>query len=198
MEWWQNLLISSIPAILTAGITLIVSLAQIKRAKAEIKTKYESDKKQHISKMRLDMEFSIYKELSEKVVSLVAYCLGYAFYRDFDYNQIGTKIRDKEDIKSLDKHIDLFNAANRAINMYAVFIPEKWYSKFDVLKELCRKQLSAFENYVVNGKTNNKSIISIKRECNKRRNDIKNVFGELVSELRDYIATLDTQSTGKK
>lgn len=190
MEWWQSLLIALIPAVITAGITLAVSLVQIKRAKMEMVAKYETDKKQHISKMRLDMEFSIYKELSEKVVSLVTNCFR-LFPYDFNYSRIGKPSQSDADFELHNNIASLLNDANEAINKYAIFIPKKWYEKFEHLKLLCKEQLISFGDYVLDGKTRNKTGRAVKNECNKRDDEIENVFDELVSELREYIASLD-------
>ena len=191
MEWWQSLLIALIPSILTASITLTVSLVQIKRAKTEIEAKHESDRKQHISRMRLDMEFSIYKELSEKVVALAMNSLR-LFHEEFDYNKIGNPSQDNQDFELQNELVILLNDANAAINKYAIFIPEKWYDKFIYIKHLCREQLHAFNDYVLDGKLKNKTVKAIKTECKKRYDEINDVFDGLVSELREYIATKDT------
>ena len=67
MEWWQSLLISLVPAIITGFVSWLVSHQQIKNTKREFSLRCDLENKQHITKTRFDMEFAIYKELSEKV-----------------------------------------------------------------------------------------------------------------------------------
>lgn len=195
MEWWQSLLIALCPSILSTVVAIVVPVTQIRSAKKERLAKYEFDKRQHISRKRLDMEFEIYKELSEKVVALVTTCLGLLFNSEFDYNQIGIKTQDNEDIETHDSLIDLLNEANEAINKYAIFIPEKWYVKFEQIKNMCRQQINEFRDYAIDGKLKNKSIQNIKKECDKRYDKIDHIFDDLVSELREYISKLGTNTT---
>ena len=197
MDWWQTLLISLSSSVITAVIALIVPLVQLKHEREERKAQYENDKKQHISQMRLDMEFDIYKELSEKVVSLIVNCIG-LFDDNFDYDKIGQKTPSDEDINLQNKIAKLQNEANEAVYKYAIFIPKEWYDKFNKIKKLCTEQLCAFEDYVLFKKLKNKKIETIKNECEKRNKEISDVFNELVNELRKYIATLDTDSTTKE
>ena len=202
-EWLLSMLVSFILATLS---TIISTLIANKRTKKEILAKqeelvqkYELDKKQHISNKRLDMEFEIYKELSEKVVTLVANCLGLLFDNNFDYNQIGNRKRNKYDIDTFDEIVKLSNVANEAINKYAIFIPEKWYNKFQEVKGLCKNQLDAFYDYVIEGNLKNKSIQNIKKECRNRFYRIGNLFVDLVNELRTYISsTLGVYSIEEK
>lgn len=195
MNWWQSLLISLSSSIVTAVITLIVPLVELKHAKEEREAQYETEKRQHISHMRLDMEFSIYKELSEKVVSVITYCLGYFFDDYFDFSLIGKKSSRDEDIKIHDNLVDLINEANKAINMYAAFIPTQWFEKFDQMKLLCSEQLDAYSKYVLDGDLGNKSVKTVKKECRKRYIKISDEFDKLVVELRKYISALGTNSS---
>ena len=195
MEWWQTLLIALCPSILSTIVAIVIPVTQMVNAKKERLAKYDSDKKQHISRKRLDMEFEIYKELSEKIVTLGVNSLS-LFDKSFDYSSIGKKIPVDNDFKSQNMVTNLLNDANESIYKYAVFIPAEWYEKFDQIKKLCREQLCAFEDYVILGKIDDKDIEAIKTECEQRNKDISDVFDELVSELRKYIAGLD--NTGSK
>ena len=197
MEWWQTLLISLSSSVVTAVIALIVPLVQLKHEKEERKAQYENERKQHISQMRLDMEFDIYKELSEKVVALAVNCLA-LFDDDFDYSQIKQREATDKDVKLRNKVAKLQNDANESIYKYAIFIPKEWYDKFNKIKYLCCKQVYAYEDYFIFKKLKNIKIDTIKDECEKRNKEISDVFNELVNELRKYIATLDTNSTTKE
>ena len=191
MEWWQTLLIALCPSILSTIVAIVVPVTQMVNAKKERLAKYESDKKQHVSQMRLDMEFSIYKELSEKVTTLVASCLGNIFYSNFDYSQVGVIKQQKKDITIYDELVGLFNDANVAINKYAAFMPQESFDKFEQLKDLCRKHIESFWDYVVQGKLNNQSTKSVKKECDDRHDEIQSKFIELENQLRDQILKLD-------
>ena len=196
MQWWQTLLIALCPSILSTIVAIVVPVTQIRSAKKERLAKYQYEMEQYISHTRFDMEFEIYKELSEKVVTLVSYCLS-LFSKEFDYSSIGTPSQNDDDFSKHNKIVTLLNDANEAINKYAVFIPEKWYEKFDQIKVLCRKQLDASGDYILDGKIGNRTIRSIKNECKKRNRQINNVFDELVNELREYILKIGTNSTEK-
>ena len=131
-------------------VAIVVPVTQMVNAKKERLAKYESDKKQHISRKRLDMEFEIYKELSEKVVSLGVGSLT-LFDKDFDFSRIGKRSEDDKDYKLQNKIAIRLNDANVAIYKYAMFIPAKCYEKFEQMKSLCREQLNAFEDHVLFG-----------------------------------------------
>ena len=64
MTWWQSLLIALIPAIITATISWLICNKQIQNARKEQSEKYAMEKRNHVSKIRFEKEFSIYQELS--------------------------------------------------------------------------------------------------------------------------------------
>ena len=74
MNWWQSLLIATIPAILTGIVSFLVANQQVKVAKKELEEKYIKENELYVSKTRFDKEFSIYQELLEKFVSMVIDC----------------------------------------------------------------------------------------------------------------------------
>ena len=71
MEWWQSLLIALIPALIAGFVSWLISYQQIKNAKKEFVLRCDLENKKYITKARFDMEFSIYKELSEKILEMV-------------------------------------------------------------------------------------------------------------------------------
>lgn len=185
MEWWQTLLIGLCPSILSTIVAIVVPVTQSVSAKKERLAKYESDKKQHVSRKRLDMEFEIYKELSEKVMALVSQAL--ILFENIDIDG-AHKQKDKTAfMNAFDKVSKLHNEANIAINKHAIFIPEKWYKKFLDIKVLCLTQLEDFDKYIIQDKWEGKTSQDIKKLSATTNRKIGEVFNELVSGLRTYL-----------
>ena len=191
MEWWQSLLMALIPSTLTASITLTVALVQIRRAKTEIEAKRESDRKQHVSRMRLDMEFAIYKELFEKVIELVSNCI--VMFRDIEIKNAYSPKEIAEFQKIINEVSNLYNEANISIHKYAIFIPDRWYNEFTKLKTLCLDHLEAFKNYVIFGNPESKQKEGIEAEVRDRGIEIANILNALIVDLREYLSKLGAE-----
>ena len=191
MEWWQTLLIALCPSILSTVVAIVVPIVQITSAQKERKDNYESDKKLHVSQMRLDMEFEIYKEVSEKVMELVSQAV--ILFDDIDLDAV-RKQKDKKGFHEIYNDVSkLLNIANLSINKHAIFIPDEWYQKFLKIKVLCLKQLQDFDKYVLQDKWNGKTSKDIKNQSDSRVTEIGSLFRELVKGLRKYLSEFGSQ-----
>lgn len=185
MNWWQSLLIALVPAIITAFISWLISHTQIKNAKKELKEKYENENKLYVSKTRFAMEFDIYKELSEKFVTLVMHVL--------NLFPLGDKI-----VQLYENYLDVarvyLNDASSAINKYAIFIPKNWYDRFTGIINLCRAQIDGYNDFYFGTKIRDNQF---REDCCKRTEDIKDAFDNLVEELREHINSLGVNKEKK-
>ena len=178
MNWWQSLLIALVPAIIIAFISWLISHTQIKNAKKELKEKYENENKLYISKTRFNLEFGIYKEISESLVALAMNTIT-LFPIDDDKSIAG--------VDYFEKTVVLLNTATEVNNKYAIFIINEWYEKFTYITNLCRLKVEAYKDKIINQFhiSNEKE-----KECCERTQQIKDAFDELVFELRTHINTL--------
>lgn len=97
------------------------------------------DKKTYISRTKFDVEFQIYRELSEKVLTMIESTY-WLFPSAID--SIPQDI-DKRNALYLERHHsagEAIIAAQKAINANAAFISADFYSKFEELRILCAKQ----------------------------------------------------------
>ena len=195
MTWWQSLLIALVPATITAAITLAVCLIQNHKTKKEFLKKYELEQKNHISQTRFDTEFAIYKEISEKLVTLVSRCVSTVFPRGpyYEPQDATAKLEYRKDVyKQLTEDLA---EANIAINKYAVFVPKKWYEQFVEIKNLCRLQITFyFELDILNVyQSGCEGQGEIRIACYERTKIINDKFDTIVDELREYIRELETK-----
>ena len=183
VNWWQSLLIALVPAIITAFISWLISYTQIKSTKKELKEKYENEKKLYINKARFDTEFSIYKELSEKVVTMVMDVMEL-----FPIKLVSNYERTNKEyqIKIYNKSAQSCTEAITSINKYACFIPKIWYEKFVNLRRKCSQQLSSFYFYRLQTAEDNQATA----ECYKYTKEISQDIDALIDELRIYINSI--------
>lgn len=189
MNFWQTLLVACIPAIIGAIITIIVSSMQLNRSKTEIEEKYSFDKKLHISNNRFDMELSIHKEISEKLVSLIAninnlFPTG-LYFEPPDKEQKAAYYNELYKVNETS-----YNETSKAINSYAIFIPKEIYEKYHIIRKECYDQIRSF-HYVRIVNFEKSGYDKIYNECLKRTEKINNLYGEIIEDLRNYIKSLE-------
>lgn len=185
MTWWQSLLIAIVPAALTAFISWLISNKQIKNAKKELKEKYENETRLHISQLRFDTEFSIYKELSEKFVTMVFDVMS-LFPEGIYFEPPDDQSRQEYRLQLYKKSESSYNEANLAVNKYACFIAKTIFDEFVAIKQKCVIQLNWFFQYQVRKDSDGKII-----ECFMRTSEIRQDFDKLMKKLRQHIASLN-------
>ena len=195
MEWWQSLLISLIPAVIAGFVSWLVSHQQMKNTKKEFVLRCDLENKQYITKARFDMEFSIYKELSEKVLEMVRYT------SDLFPQGLYQEPQEKEERLNYRKNKYesariSYNEANTSIRKYAVFIPEEFYKKFCSIRELCYMQLNWYPDFQL-GTLDSGVANELKEErsaCWRRTKEISEALNLLVVDLRAYLEKLDVKA----
>ena len=185
MTWWQSLLIAIVPAALTAFISWLISNKQIKNAKKELKEKYENETRLHISQLRFDTEFSIYKELSEKFVTMVFDVMS-LFPEGIYFEPPDDQSRQEYRLQLYKKSESSYNEANLAVNKYACFIAKTIFDELVAIKQKCVIQLNWFFQYQVRKDSDGKIT-----ECFMRTSEIRQDFDKLMKKLRQHIASLN-------
>lgn len=190
MTWWQSLLIALIPAIITATISWLICNKQIQNARKEQSEKYAMEKRNHVSKIRFEKEFSIYQELSEKFITMVMDTCA-LFPQGLYYEPVDEQEKEKYYKEFYSNIQESYNQANKAVNKYAIFIPEKWYDKFMEIRTECHLQARLF--YALNfAKTLKKESDKV-LECFNRTKRIEEMTRDLKKDLRKYIEELDVK-----
>lgn len=189
IEVWQTLLLSCVPAAISALITLFITALQLHRSKKEIKEQFAFDKQLHISNNRFDMEFSIYKEISEKLAIMIAN-LNNLFPTGVYYTP-----RDEESQTAYNKELyqineKSYNEASKALSGYAIFIPEDIYEKYHSLRKECWKQIRMFFDLRIANPSKG-GTDRIERECFQRTEIINTKYEEINKALRNYILSLE-------
>lgn len=187
MNWWQSLLIAIIPALITAGISMLVSLKQLKRAREEIEEKYRAENKLYVDKAAFDNEYSIFRELCEKTFTMVSDTISNLFPSTLVFKS-NVPAREREfNIDTYKMCQGSFNEAHKAISKYACFISKKWYNQFVEIKTQCAIQLRCFYYCKLVCPSDDGLDLS---ECYKRTTVIESKAEKLMDELRQYISSL--------
>ena len=168
---------------------------QIQLDKEKEKYKTELSKKEYISKTRFEAEFSMYKELSEKNISMV-YCVGEA-----TVISRGVPCTDDEIADVMQRLCDLINAAELANKRYAPFIQEEFFNRYCVLERQATEVFRLFKAwkqyhggerfaFVIDGDMyNDQEEVQEAIEAKQKARSISS--DELLKELREYLRTLD-------
>ena len=194
ITWWQSLLISIAPAVITGFLSWLLakgnSKKELAKLKEEIKTKSINEQKTYISRIKFDKEFAIYQDLSEKFITMVM-DVGNLFPEGLYYEPLDEKqkIEYRKEIYNMAEKS--FQEANRTINKYAIFMPEEWYDKFIEIKKLCFLQIRYFAEYRF---IHVSEVISEPiTKCFSRTSEITDKVSKLIKELRKYLEELDVK-----
>ena len=142
----------------------------------------------YISKTKFDTEFQLYRQLSNhyaKMIKEVAQLFP-VFTKDAR--------DDYEKYKSQhDRALDAIVLAQDELCSSAPFISKDLYDEFIEIENLCKRQLSDFQDFRLRPDAEN-----YRSECHdeykatyKRTKEINDKFNELLENLRDYISKLD-------
>lgn len=155
--------------------------------------KYKSglDNKIYISKTKFDVEFNLYRQLSNAYFEMVRTITimipaGYATY-PADPNE-----RKEYETKLYETASKATFVAQDILNSNIPFIPEEIYEKYEEIRKLCCEQLGVFEErwdvlYIAPQKEKE----TFSRDDHKRSREIRDKFKLLNMDVRNYLAKLD-------
>ncbi len=154
--------------------------------------KSQLDNKNYVSKVRFDLEFSIYGEISEILLSSVEACFWL-----FPY-QLDRVPADKDEAKAIYQNrykeaIDKMVLLQRTLGSKAPFISKELYKDFDELKKLLSRQVNM---YTWCGDLAPKQEVYVKAkseaqiEAYNRTEEILKKHEEVVDKMRNYFDTL--------
>ena len=190
MTWWQSLFIALIPAIITATISWLICNKQIQNSIRERKEKYAMEKRNYVSKIRFEKEFSIYQEISEKFITMVV-DIGLLFPYGIYYEPTDEQEKEKYYKELYEKVQQSYNETASVINKYAILIPEKWHERFNDIRSECYLQARMFyESHFTNNLTSESDKII---DCYARTKKINESVKLLIKDLREYLESLDVK-----
>lgn len=192
VTWWQSLLISMAPAAIAAFAAWYVAYCQIRNTKKELQVKYENENRLHISKLRFDTEFSIYKELCEKFVTMVFDVMS-LFPEGLYFEPLDEQSKQEYHLQLYKKCESSFNNANLAVNKYACFIPASVFDEFIAIKKKCVIQINCFFQYQVRHSSDDKVT-----ECFLRTSEIGQDLDTMMEKLRQHISSLNNSTSSSK
>lgn len=148
----------------------------------------ELERKNHVSKVRFDAEFEIYRELCESSEKMI-----YTAYWLFP-NGLDTVPGDEDKLHDLYKqrYQDALQAHNNAVRILGAncaFISEEIYESFRKIMNLCYSQISCYQNGM-----NNEFYDKLSQDCFERTDEIFEKNKSLQRQLREYLKTLDVLS----
>lgn len=192
-----------------AGIGIIIGasvkfsadrIAERLAAKYELKLNkelenYKSglDRKNHISKVRFDAEFTLYRELTVACREMVNTI--YFVYPTYANVPAGKSERAQYEDESFKKAQASTNDFVKIMTSNSPFIPKTFYSSFMELIKLCRQNLDVYaqrwnKGYlgVWEGSQDKRDAES---EAYSRTSEITEKFDKLIDDIRDYLSQLD-------
>ena len=147
-------------------------------------------KSNYVSKVRFDLEISIYKELCTSLFEMKESVL-------LLFPLIDSMPEDKDKQKSI--WIERYQNATKDYNHYcelisgnASFIPEDLYWAFEEIQKLCLEQINWFRisEKGINGQTKNISIDDEKK-LYERNDEINDKRKKIIIKLRNYLSNLE-------
>lgn len=188
--------VGGISAIILCGIKFssniiaerLLKKYELKLTKDIEKYKAGLDNKIYISKTKFDTEFQIYRLLSKTFVNMVKDTVQLFPRFTKDYRQ------DYEKYKELhDKVVDSIIAAQDELYASAPFITQNLYDDFMEIENLCKTQLSDFQDFRlrIDAEEYRNECAKEYRDTYKRTTEIGDKFNLLLSKVRDYIKQLD-------
>jgi hypothetical protein len=209
MDWFDVIKVIS-TATLSTGIVGIIIFNIIRfsadRIAEKLSKKYEFklnekletykghlDKKYYISKMRFDLEFSIYAEIAE--ILLIAYEECYWLFpvcidripQDNDKANELYKERYK-------KAKEILYKFQHVLGSKSPFISEELYNDFIEIKNIMSIQITAYEYFGpigIHKNSTNETHIKEGSEAWARTNEITNKHNEIIIKMRKYFDTLE-------
>ena len=144
----------------------------------------ELERKNHVSKVRFDAEFAIYRELCESTDDMIR-----ATYWLFP--ELDKLPSDDDKLKEVyeQRYQDALHAHKNAVKILGsncAFISEEIYELFRELSNKCFHQISYFPYCLKNEFHNKKS-----QECFEKTGEIMENYKLLQRQLREYLKNLD-------
>lgn len=168
---------------------------QIQLEKEKEKYKSELSKKEYISKTRFEAEFSMYKDLSEKNISMV-YCVGEA-----TVITRGALYSNEEIDEVIQRLCDQINEAELANKGYAPFIQESFFDKYCELGRQATKAFRLFKAWkqykngekfaVIIGENMYSDQEEVIEAIEATQKELSANSDKLLKDLREYLRTLD-------
>lgn len=189
-----------VAATVTGSFSIIVSLInavflsiqgwkQHKYDKQLEKFKRISEKKNYVSKVRFDAEFSIYRELSQTFSKAVEGVHGIIPDGEAYYPTDGEKRAEYEQYL-FSKFTKAYDSAQSTLYANAPFIPKDMYNKFNEVLDLIRIQSEVY-NEAHFTTTLSDADGEITEEDKARTSEIDEKFNRLMDEIRDYLSKLE-------
>lgn len=189
-----------VAATVTGGFSIIVSLInavflsiqgwkQHKYDKQLEKFKHISEKKNYVSKVRFDAEFSIYRELSQTFSKAVEGVHGIIPDGEAYYPTDSEK-RIEYEKHLFVKFIKAYESAQSTLYANVPFIPKDIYNAFNEILDLIRQQSEVYNEANFNT-TLSDADGEITEEDKNRTAQIDEKFNVLMDEIRDYLSKLE-------
>lgn len=199
MPSWLIDILKQAAGILLAGSPLLVpqvrdfvaKRVQLSFDKALEDKKTLNERKNYISKHRFDMEFQIYRELSQKFLKIKT-------YMSLLHTGYTISTSDKEEIRKFttliyNKAFDVVEEAQNVLYANASFIPSTFFQSYEEIYQLYCEQFKLFSS-----RWQNISYYSAEekhafmKEHHQYTEKIEIKIKELNNQIREYLSNLDT------
>ena len=148
------------------------------------------DKKNHVSKVRFDTEFEIFRRLNEAFFNLIRDALSISplTYEDKYADNIEKKKKHDEELFEI--AYKSFRVAQNQLYQNAVFIDKVMHDKYSNILSLLQSQIFDFENWNKDF-TSQQEKHKAKEYAVNRIASIQKSHEILINEIREYIKSLE-------
>ena len=155
------------------------------------KYKASVENKKHITKVRFDAEFLIYRDLSKAFFEMVK-SINVLIPSGLSKHPADEDVREKVDKENYNNALEAVVEAQDALNHNAPFIPEVFYNQYEEIRGLGILQLNDFEelwDVSISGTSEEKK--QLPRDAYNRTREINDKFQKLNADIREYLESLD-------
>ena len=151
----------------------------------------ELSKKEYVSKTRFDVEFQVYRELSQSFCTMVK-DISVMIPTGFTWKIANEEAQKKYEDECYKTATSSVVKAQDALYANAAFIPQDFFGSYEEILGLCKQQLNVFAfRYNVLSFESDEEKHSLSKEDYKRTKEINEKWTIHNNKIRDYLATLD-------
>lgn len=155
--------------------------------------KQDLDRKNYVSKVRFDVEFAIYRELTVACRGMVNNV--YFVYPTYANIPADKDARENYEQEVYDKATKSLTEFNKLLHGNAPFIPKSFYDSFFEVSKLCKQNIDVYAYRWNRGYIGiweeSKDKRDAELEAYQRTGEFTKKFDALIDDIRNYLAKLD-------
>lgn len=160
--------------------------------------KDEIEKAKYARESYFDREMMVYQELCEKFNDLIneiftIFADGFIYIPRFESEEELHNYSNEQYRNAIKK----YRIANITLAAKGAFIPDRFYCKFNEIRELAYSQLwdyIFFNPWIIKTNPNDEEYFKYRKDYSKRSKEINEKWDSLIDDLRDYLKSLSERN----